>query len=234
MYLPLVNHELKFICFYNAKCGSTTIKRWFLNTVGVDTANVGDPDIHKIVGYTKGDKYYIAREEMNECGDYYKFILVRNPWRRLVSGYVDKTIHMKGKYINFVNTETEARIDNLSFRNFILAINETPERLLETHVRHQMSGMQDIAFDYVVKLESLEVGMRYICSQLGIRYKSLGNFHAMCYRRFYIKKVCDLLPGRFDERSLPPYGAFYDAPLRRIVEIKFRRDIKRFSYGFGD
>ena len=40
MFYPLVNREKKFIAFWNAKAGCTAVKRWYLNTIGLDYQNL--------------------------------------------------------------------------------------------------------------------------------------------------------------------------------------------------
>ena len=96
MLHPLVSHKYKFICFWNAKCGCGTVKSWFLNLHGIHEWEYSPhSEINKHTPTVS--KSELFQYPLNE---YYKFIIVRNPWNRLVSYYKNKKILMRHKNMN--------------------------------------------------------------------------------------------------------------------------------------
>lgn len=237
MFYPLVNKEKKFVVFWNAKAGCSAVKRWYLNTIGLDYEKLNP---HKFLmshpRYGGVPEYYSNREELDgKYKDYYKFIVARNPWSRLVSYYKNKKIQVGWKNktwpidIRIKNLNTE----NITFRQLVYFVSKTPDEFLEQHIRSQTSDLHGIEFDYIVKLENFEKDMNHVCNILGISQRNFenknkniitGNAH-QCY---------DMKPKEFSEDFMPSYEYFYNEQLKRLVSEKFENDINFFNYRFEE
>jgi len=253
MYYSLINHKYKFVCFWNAKCGCTAVKGWFLSTLGIldklkyllNVVRRGRflqflkhgyvVQIHNFFGYDKG-RFSIKRDELDKKYDnYYKFIVVRNPWRRLVSYYADKIVIQKSLDVCVVNTKTREKATNLTFRQLIKLIEKTSDNFLEAHIQPQALGIEYIDFDYIVKVENINTDMQKVCDDLKLPFKGIKNPNPIKYIEPLDKvTVCDLLPESFDIHRIPTYEVFYDEELKKIAANKYKKDIKHFSYKFED
>ena len=88
----LVNHEQRFIYCPIPKVACTSIKHWFMQTLG---SSIEFEDIS--ITHSHVDEHYsaaranwrLARKAINQ---YQRLAVVRNPWTRTVSGFIDKFV----------------------------------------------------------------------------------------------------------------------------------------------
>ncbi|MDP3330478.1 MAG: sulfotransferase family 2 domain-containing protein [Methylococcaceae bacterium] len=96
----LISHEHKLIIYTNPKCASGTIKIWFLQILGILPIDISiENKIDNILGksiheYIKENYklYNYPKNQEYKYINYSKAIIVRNPWRRVVSFYCDKIL----------------------------------------------------------------------------------------------------------------------------------------------
>ena len=85
----LVNDKKKFIVGWSAKCGCSAIKQWFIEVSGIETEKTLR---HKVLGFGRTKWSNINKYSAEVYKNYKRFILVRDPYKRLVSGYVNKYV----------------------------------------------------------------------------------------------------------------------------------------------
>jgi Sulfotransferase family len=104
----LVSHKYKFLMGWSAKCGCSSVKHWYLDVHGVDKSRLGVP-VYKAIGYANTE---YTRLDWNNSGlyrDYRKYAVVRNPYSRVVSGFVNKYIIENARLINFCSCLRKTR-----------------------------------------------------------------------------------------------------------------------------
>tara|TARA_R110000824_G_scaffold372543_2_gene562698 strand:+ start:962 stop:1666 length:705 start_codon:yes stop_codon:yes gene_type:complete len=234
MLHPLVSHKYKFICFWNAKCGCGTVKSWFLNLHGIHEWEYSPhSEINKHTPTVS--KSELFQYPLNE---YYKFIIVRNPWNRLVSYYKNKKILMRHKNMNFnINTKENIYTGDITFNELVNYINNIPDLHREDHVRSQFSDLDEINFDKIVKLENFHNDMNDVINKLNLPNNI--NFSEFFHQSpspssISTKLVYDVKPLEFIHNDLPSYEYFYNNDLINIVSTAYSDDIIKFNYKFKD
>jgi len=155
----IINHHYKVIYFPIPKVASSTVKR-----VLYQPGENQDPSvkIHQIE-FPK-----IKVGDMPKYQDYTRFAIVRDPYARMVSCYKDKIIRWsqwKGKlYPGFLryNQIMGLKLFNteMSFIDFLKAINKLPNFLADEHIRSQYRFLpvknNQLLLDELIKLENME------------------------------------------------------------------------------
>ncbi len=234
MIHPIVSHEHKFVCFWNAKCACGTVKTWFLNLHGIyEWEYSPHSEIEKHT--PRIEKTELFNNPLNE---YYKFIVVRNPWKRLVSYYKNKKILMRHKNLNFnIDVRENKYTGDYTFKEMLYYIKDIPDRYREDHIQSQFSQLEDLKFDKIVKLESFDVDMNNVTTVLNLP-------NVIDFKNFYhqppspisknIDFVYDTKPLDFLHDELPSYEYFYNDELKDLVNDIYHSDIKQFNYQFED
>jgi len=234
MIHPIVSHEHKFVCFWNAKCACGTVKTWFLNLHGIYEWEYSP---HSEIGkHTPSiEKTDLFNNPLNE---YYKFIVVRNPWKRLVSYYKNKKILMRHKNLNFnIDVRENKYTGDYTFKELLYYIKDIPDHYREDHIQSQYSQLEDLNFDKIVKLEKFDTDMENVTKVLNLP-------NVIDFKNFYhqppspISKntnfVYDTKPLDFLHDELPSYEYFYNDELKDLVNDIYHSDIKQFNYQFED
>ena len=123
MIHPIVSHEHKFVCFWNAKCACGTVKTWFLNLHGIYEWEYSPHS--EIENHTPS----IEKTELfnNPLNEYYKFIVVRNyredhiqsQFSQLEDLNFDKIVKLESFDVDMNNVTTVLNLPNvIDFKNF--------------------------------------------------------------------------------------------------------------------
>lgn len=146
---------------------------------------------------------------------HFKFTIVRNPYDRLVSGFL---YLQKGGG----NSDDAAWLESnasyfSSFRHFVLNGLKTPEIIRSMHFRPQIEFLRDfrgrIPLDYIGRYEQLDLASAEIFSRLGV--------DAKLERLNYTRK-----------RQREPFQSYYDDEMRTVVAHVYAEDLRQFGYQF--
>lgn len=149
--LVIDRYELIFIPVH--KCACTTIKKIYLNILGIER-KIGDDNLYEYVLKLDGCKD--IKDINNEEYKNYRVIwFVRNPFDRLVSLYNDMVKKYKyGKeVIKAISFDTDYSMDeckeimkngNILFKDFAQLIINTPNGKLNSHYTSQISGKKNV------------------------------------------------------------------------------------------
>lgn len=234
MFNPLVSKKYKFICFWNAKCACGTIKTWFLNLHDVFEWEYSPHS--EVSKHTPN----ITKNQLSDYDDYYKFIVVRNPWKRLVSYYKNKKIIMRHKNINFdIDRSRPINSGDMSFKELVnfISLSDSHIYTREDHIANQYYGLENIKFDKVVKLENIHNDMNVVKNELNLplNFNFKTTFHQPPSPVSDTKQyVYDIRPLDFNKEDLPSYEYFYNDELKSIVKQSYIDDVSNFNYKFED
>ncbi|MEZ4754544.1 MAG: sulfotransferase family 2 domain-containing protein [Bdellovibrionota bacterium] len=149
-YYPLVNHDHRFIFFWNAKCGCTTLKKVIYELA---EGEFFEGNIHSHIGYLNSNKYAVPKEKLVELTGYRKIIVVRDPWSRLVSFYTNKIIVSKVETI--IDRTSMLNVSNVSFSDMTQLMTIIKPECFQHHLELQASGLEEIEFDSVINLTEM-------------------------------------------------------------------------------
>lgn len=158
---------------------------------------------------TGGLQHLLASQIRTEVGDdifssYFKFVVVRNPWDRLVSqySYLDRRADLRG----YFGIEEGVR-----FSDYVEAIARSDHVQVKPQVDFTHSnGVQLV--DFVARFERLDEDFAFVATRLGLAGITLPHVNK-------------------SDRD-PDYRRYYDVATRRRAGEIFARDIEIFGYSF--
>ncbi len=231
---PLVDHNRRFILFWNAKCGCSSLKDMFLRVVRSADYSGFDGDVHALhrqVGYQHGPFTCTRASVADELSSYFKWIVVRNPWRRLASFFTDKSI-----FGGATEVDRAKQIDSrgLTFRELVRVMAPLKSRELQHHLEPQNLGLEDVEFDKVVRLEQTSPAISEIGGQLGLPDLELRQINVARNRVTAVGSefLGDRPASSFADGPTPSWKQLYDDELIEAAARIYADDIERFGYRF--
>ncbi|MGD1855422.1 MAG: sulfotransferase family protein [Leptolyngbyaceae cyanobacterium] len=206
---------------------------------------------HSLTFFAKYRSTQEKTQEILQSNSYFKFAIVRNPWDRLVSAYLNKfvspvnleTSTSPGKSVvrNFyAEQQLEANFNRaLTFREFIKYLSMRQDKALDGHWQPQIIFLNNHKFDYIGRFEKMDEAFDTIQENLNIKNKlpwanksnrskdfKSGNINSdTCYSTLDRTELRRL-------KSFPNYRCFYTPDLVDLVGNRYQDDIKRFTYDF--
>lgn len=109
---------------------------------------------------------------------YFKFVIVREPFHRLLSAYRDKLDHSESEYFDKVelklreiykNTENSST-ERLTFAEYIKYLTDPDRMHLNEHWNyyHKLCYPCSIQYDFVGHMEDIDIDMKYVLHRLSI------------------------------------------------------------------
>ena len=142
--------------------------------------------------------------DLNECIEYFKFGLVRNPWDRLVSVWKNKVID---------NHQSGVK-DLREYKNFSMFVKKTCEKNLhkcDRHIMLQSELLPHEHLNWIGRFENLQEHFNTICDKIGIPRTQLPHENKSNHKH---------------------YTEYYDDETREIVAEKYAKDIEYFGYSY--
>lgn len=191
--------------------------------------------------------YSYSKAKQFLSSDYFKFVIVRNPWEKLVSTYANFFVALlpNGEPSDFSKRLTcqfhgaenyEMHKDSMSFRQFIIDyILPTKDEDLNLHCTPQNLFLGDVKYDFIGKQETLNTDLKYIKEKLNLPLE-LPKLNRTKYDSGsgYSQNFADFSPQDLRKlpHGLPKYQQFYTPELIEIVRQRYQKDIERFTYDF--
>ena len=197
-----VSHTYKICWFPITKCASSSF-RWMFKQHDI----VNDLSKGRDWGWFLYDKKYL---------NYFNFTIIRNPYSRLVSCWVDKVLQSdrwikKGRQSDIIHHMID---NNFTFEQFIKHVcNDTSFRDAHWWSYNQFIPKQFEEFGTVVKCETLEEDFNHLKKKIGLN-------------------ECTLITRNITNHD--HYTTYYTDELIELVSRKFRHDLLRFNYSFGN
>lgn len=258
-----------FIFLTNAKCGGTTLKHWFLSSASFHQF-IRSPKAafryfgskalkldywkarHSSFQYSKYQNDYSARRFFRHyrrmLGDLdypllpsRKFMLVRNPYSRAVSSYIDKFCG-DDRHKDWVrHVVRSCGVESPTFIDFLTYVDRTPASQMDAHWRQQTHVIDRLSDITILKLENLEDDLE--------RYKHVwGDRNKAILAQRHQSNSYDLELNEIDAASLtaasivqlkkkhgvfPLKGAFLTPEAKGLVQSAYRSDFYRFGYALN-
>ena len=248
----LVNHQYKFIYCPINKNASTSMMAALLE-LGKQNTNkkLTSLDSRQVRLYVSLN-YSLANHTYEEAidlieRDYFKFIIVRNPWARLVSTYANYFVRLpaeKNIISDIAKSASEhtygkecrlSQADNITFEQFVRYVSVTNDAELDIHCKSQSYFLGSFNYDFAAKMEHLDEDLTLIEKRLHLPFK-IKRFNKTAYSESpednKLYSTFSSAEIRALESKVPNYTKFYTPELVEIVERRYAEDVERFSYSF--
>ena len=219
------------LLFYSAKSGNTTLRQWYLN---YKFGFVSD-DVIKIRKLTNSllKKKFSDKYNKGNYDNYIKVIVVRNPYDRVVSMFIDKFINIKDNIYKFLST------NDITFNIFLELLekekNESEFYNSNKHFIPQSLSREKINFDYVVKLESFQDDMlNFIHKEIDENYKydftkKAGNFKSN-YNEENYQDLTNIKLSKLRNLESINKKSFLNQKNKDIIYNLYKNDFLKFNY----
>lgn len=170
--------------------------------------------------FNKISKVRKVKKDSVICKNNFKFTIIRNPYDRLVSLYLNKIKNpnakdfRKGIFCGFL--KYNKFYENMPFNEFVRVIHSIPDKISDPHLKSQYLHISDnkgnILVDYIGYFESLEKNYLEICKRLNI-----------------------INPPKLphEEKSKrEDYKNYYNEKTKKLVEERYCKDFELFGYKF--
>jgi hypothetical protein len=245
----LYSQKYNYAGLYCTKCGCSSLKHLFIelhkNELSNEDKNAVNTDTAKRIFSVK-----FNNDINNIISDTFKtFVLVRNPYLRAVSMYINKYIgenshikkSMKSKNVN--NNHGE------SFTSFLLFLKELKHinliNKLDGHIYEQSYNMNiSINNITVIKLENFEKDIKHfynknfkndnvLINKINNLFSESGILHSNKTKinpetNNLIENVANFV--FTDKQNIPTYDTFYNKETKKLVEEIYKSDFKLFGY----
>jgi hypothetical protein len=217
----------KLVYIVNSKVACSSIKRALMESdLSEELVFEKYSDIHNAstkLGYMQN------KIGINEAG-YYVFTFVRNPFKRIVSLYVNKFEHREKivdaffQYKRYMGGIIE---QNTSFGRFVKIISNIPDVFSERHFISQSFFVERCIYkpNFIGKLENLNEDFGYLCDTVGIEKKlskSNKSFN-YDYRDYYNIEILDMVYHRYKKDVI---GFGYENEYEELKKYIIERDTK--------
>lgn len=215
----MISHEHKCIFIHISKCAGSSVEKAF----GIDISNNGESNYGNLFGWNNKHNIFLQHatpQQLLDSGlitkkvwdEYYKFLIVRNPWDRAYSDYLwlKKDSGLTGKFKDFLNGE------NCYFK----VMHEYNMRYRGDHLRRQVDYLflngERINYDNTIRFENLQAGYNKVRKDLFLN------------ENFFDLKI------NFSDKRLNHYSHFYNFKRKTLVEKVYKEDIETLNYNFID
>ncbi|MGD1804564.1 tetratricopeptide repeat protein [Dapis sp. BLCC M126] len=247
----LVNHKLKIIYCPIPKNACT-----MFNTIMVEHSDYSQQykesseDIHEYIGRLEVEMRLTEPSYMQNP-DYFKFVILRNPFKRLVSAYLNlivkrpKPISFAYKLVMDVYKDLGMKPDihkSITFSQFINYLVKTDNDRLNAHWRpqHTFLCLGRFQFDYIGQFENLNQVKKDLNqkSQLKIpenilEYKRTKYSNYKLENKLHKKHPDELRRLIKKVGGFPKSEVFYTPEIEAMVREKYAEDIKIYESEFN-
>ena len=179
-----VSHKEKLLYVPIAKCACTSAKRMMVELSALPDADViMEQGVHRVAdnfktGAKLNDYDSATIEQVLRSDDYFKFTIIRDPIRRLISAYTEKFLYNRNEPGNQVHTlhplqtvRCTSQVDfnqGISFRDFAEYLLHCDPMRLDTHWAPQHMFLPGIErYDQVYTTDQLDVLSQHLSERAG-------------------------------------------------------------------
>jgi hypothetical protein len=236
----LLNTDKGFALWFRPRCGSTTATRWFFENLGVQ---FGGFSIAQFRNSWIAERFAELSAHLEEYyDDLHKFVIVRDPYDRAVSGYLHAVNNPEDYQWDLIKRRVAPGIGkhDLTFRQFVefLATDDLDNTSLIWRRQSQLScwrrGVNDVVLLAELNDYLTSMNVRYGLSakpgfnSVTVFQEEKEHVAGHCYCDVPFRRLLELKDrGRF--RNFPGYEWFYDEHTKRMVSDLYREDIRIYA-----
>lgn len=179
----------------------------------------------------------------------FRFVIVRNPYRRIASFYISKVIEHGRSDVSSVSKDNlpsyrrnwiphiqnSAATLNCTFEEMVTFLPD-PKGKVDRHLRLQIEGLTDPP-PYIVRLENWVEDIRVVCERLDLDHSKYGYVweNRSIVTDDVTEYVGDVKASWFRENSTPSdYSLFYNDQMRKMVRDLYRKDFDWLTDVYDD
>lgn len=176
--LFLACENYKFCVGWSAKCGCTTVKRyWYICNYGAEKFEKDCEPWGKVHFLTP----YVLSYEPDIAKPLFFFVVVRNPWFRVLSAFLDKVV-LDNYLHEWLSINGCKNPMLLTFRRFVKILKNTNVNQLEHHMQPQQFNLGQTKIDAIVQLENIDSTMERLCEKQNWPKWTREKMHATHYQ----------------------------------------------------
>lgn len=257
-YIVLKNHKVVFCPI--AKNACTSLKMFALSFCYNNGAcNIKPGLVHtylseNITGLTLKDYNVSEAKHMLFDDEYFRFIILRNPYVRLVSAYLQKFVMYRGSVppeghykpldntvdaIKWVYRNYGGEPDfkkSIVFREFITYLANNTDDKLDTHWISQISYFSNIKFDYIGRVEDLRGLEAVLAARRGLDIK-IDHLNKTPNEEIGsdISHPYDLYPEELEALDrLPSANDMLQHELKLLIRKRYKVDFELYEKRFNE
>jgi hypothetical protein len=222
----LVDNKNKLLIRLNYKCASSNILKWFRASIK------GYQHTDLILSGIINKKYISSPKKIGSSiyNGYNKVVIVRNPFNRVVSAFLDKGFNNNGPLSNLCKRHGTT-INDLTFRKFMLILKYEDPKKMNGHWKPLMCDLKLSQYHKIIKMEFIgnhlnTLARKYGYKKFGIKPKKTG-FVNVNLVDIPIKELQKLPP-----KEVKYYINYYDDETIKIVNSVYAADLKGLNYSY--
>lgn len=227
-----------------AKCACTSLKSMMVRLAEIDRPEVAiELDVHLVTdrfktGVQLKDKPMDQAREILASDKYFKFSVVRDPFERIISAYLEKFVYERHSPRNLMHTrpvigavQGSADIDQdrgISFDEFIAFILSQDPFELDPHWRPQhlyLRGVKHIS--RIFRLENIAELEQYLQREKGLTVK-LGHANKTGKSDVHLQQACRLPAGELDRAGPIDPDSFLTTDHAEALRAYYREDFSLY------
>lgn len=220
----LVNDNKKFFIGWSAKAACTSVKMWFCNVAGIKAT---ESNVHKVLGYGQNKWSNLHARDPKTFKNYRKYIVIRNPYRRLVSGYI-------GVYIKNPNRSNRPW---KTFQSFVEALEADPGfKNIDRHHFVPQTGeyfpkINKIinVWDRIIPAMDLSTHFKEINRELNVNFEISKHNKSFEHREARVLKPAYSMTDEEIKRHKPAFNCFYNEDIASVVHKIYKKDFEFFE-----
>ncbi|MCC0177659.1 sulfotransferase family protein [Waterburya agarophytonicola K14] len=254
----IANHKYKFVYCPIPKVACSSFKRFAVELSDLENKqevlNLPPKLFHAYVDHNLSffANYLHQRETamaLLDNPDYFKFAIVRNPWDRLTSAYLNKFVKpidikqssSPGKQVvEAYYQDKDLPVDysrGITFKEFIEYLLTHQNKEIDGHWQPQSMFINQNKFDYLGRIETLGTDFGAIAEKIGVE-ANLGwanrSKRAEVKENILTEDYAGYTPHQLRQLSqYPAYTEFYTPELLALVKQRYTEDVESFGYRFG-
>lgn len=230
----MVSKQLKLIYFPVPKSACTLFATFI--ALNSKTDRVFDPQKLGVHQFRFRERELQLRDlKLVRDDRYFKFTVVRDPFSRLVSAYVDKLVKpvKAGKH-----WATDRKCGDHSFESMVQTLCTMNDAKIEKHFRPQAAFIRKIPMDHIGLFEDLGATIELVYDLYGIDIeKDIASRVRAPKRTNYSPSASsgDEYVGNLTAKEIaslehvPPTESFYNERLRKLVSKRYREDLEIYQ-----